>query len=94
MFAGLKFINGYSPILASGVGKEFGFAIHGEFDWAMQKKLLETSEGDRLLVSLASTASSWRASRGWLRGRLTSGKWCLSPKRARFTTGVIRLSTL
>ncbi len=48
MFAGLKFINGYSPILASGVAKEFGFAIHGEFDWAMQKKLLEEEEGDLL----------------------------------------------
>ncbi len=52
MFAGLKFINGYSPILAGGVAKEFGFAIHGEFDWAMQKKLLETSEGDQLLGEL------------------------------------------
>lgn len=46
MFAGLRFVNGYSPILASGVAKEFGFAIHGEFDWAMQKKLLETEAGD------------------------------------------------
>ena len=52
MFAGLKFVNGYSPILASGVAKEFGFAIHGEFDWATQKKLLETAEGDQLLSKL------------------------------------------
>jgi hypothetical protein len=49
MFAGLHFINGYSPILASGVAKEFGFAIHGEFDWEKQKELLETGEGEQLL---------------------------------------------
>ncbi len=52
MLAGLKFVNGYSPILAGGVAKEFGFAIHGEFDWAMQKRLLETVEGDQLLSEL------------------------------------------
>ncbi len=45
MLAGLHFVNGYSPILASGVAKEFGFAIHGEFDWATQKKLLEEEAG-------------------------------------------------
>jgi hypothetical protein len=49
MWAGLRFINGYSPILPSGVGREWGFAIHGEFDWAMQKKLLETQDGSELL---------------------------------------------
>ncbi len=52
MFAGLRFINGYSPILASGVAKQFGFAIHGEFDWAMQQWLLETAEGDLTLHEL------------------------------------------
>jgi hypothetical protein len=52
MWAGLRFINGYSPILASGVAKEFEFAIHGEFDWAMQKKLLETQDGSELLSRL------------------------------------------
>jgi hypothetical protein len=32
MWAGLRFINGYSPILAGGVAREFKFAIHGEID--------------------------------------------------------------
>jgi hypothetical protein len=50
MLAGLHFVNGYSPILASGVAKEFGFAIHGEFDWAMQKKLLEEEAGEGQLL--------------------------------------------
>jgi hypothetical protein len=45
MWAGLRFINGYSPILPSGVGRDWGFAIHGEFAWAMQKTLLEREAG-------------------------------------------------
>ncbi len=45
MWAGLRFVNGYSPILPSGVGRDWGFAIHGEFDWAMQKTLLEREAG-------------------------------------------------
>ena len=32
MWAGLHFINGYSPILAAGVAREFDFRIHGEIN--------------------------------------------------------------
>ena len=32
MWAGLRFMNGYSPILAAGVAREFDFAIHGEIN--------------------------------------------------------------
>src|SRR5207244_1202358 len=32
MWAGLHFINGYSPILPAGVAREFDFRIHGEID--------------------------------------------------------------
>ena len=32
MWAGLRFINGYSPILAAGVAREFDFRIHGEIN--------------------------------------------------------------
>ena len=49
MWAGLRFINGYSPILAAGVAREFKFAIHGEIDWTVGMHLLEElakGEGD------------------------------------------------
>ncbi|MEY2485659.1 MAG: hypothetical protein QOH39_1307 [Verrucomicrobiota bacterium] len=45
MWAGLRFVNGYSPILASGVGREFGFAIHGEIDGNMGRYLLAEQAG-------------------------------------------------
>jgi hypothetical protein len=32
MWAGLHFLNGYSPILAAGVAREFDFRIHGEIN--------------------------------------------------------------
>ena len=45
MWAGLRFINGYSPILPSGVAREFKTAIHGEIDWTIAKYLLEQQTG-------------------------------------------------
>jgi hypothetical protein len=45
MWAGLRFINGYSPILAAGVSREFKFAIHGEIDWRVGKYLAEQQSG-------------------------------------------------
>ncbi len=39
MWAGLRFINGYSPIRPAGVAREFNFAIHGEIDWAIGESL-------------------------------------------------------
>jgi hypothetical protein len=41
MWAGLRFVNGYSPILAAGVAREFKFAIHGEVDPDIGQYLLE-----------------------------------------------------
>ena len=36
MWAGVRLVNGYSPIRPSGVSREFGFAIHGEIaPWAV-----------------------------------------------------------
>jgi hypothetical protein len=45
MWAKLRFVNGYSPILAAGVAREFGFAIHGEIDPAMGDYLLADQSG-------------------------------------------------
>ncbi len=45
MFAGLRFVNGYSPILPSGVAREYQFAIHGDFDPGVASRLLEDEAG-------------------------------------------------
>jgi hypothetical protein len=45
MWAGLRFVNGYSPILPAGVAREFGFAIHGEIDPDMGNYLLGDQSG-------------------------------------------------
>jgi hypothetical protein len=45
MCAGLRFINGYSPILAPGVAREFKFFIHGEIDGDVGKYLVENQSG-------------------------------------------------
>jgi hypothetical protein len=45
MWAGLRFVNGYSPILAAGVACEFKFAIHGEIDPDVARRLLTEQSG-------------------------------------------------
>ena len=45
MWAGLRFINGYSPILTAGVAREFKFFIHGEIDRDFGKYLVENQSG-------------------------------------------------
>jgi hypothetical protein len=45
MWAQLRFINGYSPILAAGVARELKFFIHGEIDGEFGKYLVENQSG-------------------------------------------------
>jgi hypothetical protein len=45
MWGGVPFINGYSPIRPAGVAREFNFGIHGEIDFAIAKRLLESEAG-------------------------------------------------
>jgi len=45
MWAGLRFINGYSPIRPAGVAREFYATIHGEIDPAMGMYLLNDQAG-------------------------------------------------
>jgi hypothetical protein len=53
MWGGLHFINGYSPILAAGVARDFNFAIHGEIDLGFGKYLLtEEASADGMLARL------------------------------------------
>lgn len=53
MWARLRFINGYSPILAAGVAREFKFFIHGEIDRDKGRYLVENESGpDGLLEKI------------------------------------------
>jgi hypothetical protein len=45
MWAGLHFINGYSPILPAGVARDFKFFIHGEIDADMGRYLVQNESG-------------------------------------------------
>jgi hypothetical protein len=46
MWAGLHFINGYSPIRPAGVAREFATSIHGEVNPAMGEYLLNQQAGE------------------------------------------------
>ena len=52
MWAGLHFINGYSPIRAAGVAREFATTIHGEINPAVGEYLLnhQAAEGGELAL--------------------------------------------
>jgi hypothetical protein len=45
MWAGLRFVNGYSPILAAGIARELRFSIHGEVDPAYAQYILRDQSG-------------------------------------------------
>jgi hypothetical protein len=46
MWAGLHFINGYSPIRAAGVAREFATSIHGEINPSIGSYLLSNQAGE------------------------------------------------
>jgi hypothetical protein len=46
MWAGLRFVNGYSPIRPAGVAREFAAAIHGEVDPNLAEWLLTHQAGE------------------------------------------------
>jgi hypothetical protein len=53
MWGGVRLLNGYSPILPSGVAREFAFAIHGEIRPDVANSLLEREAGaDGLLARI------------------------------------------
>ena len=45
MWAGIYFINGYSPIRPAGIARRYDFGIHGEIDFAVAKWLLASEAG-------------------------------------------------
>jgi hypothetical protein len=51
MWAGLHFINGYSPILPAGVAREFDFRIHGEINPHEAEYLLWNQSGPEGLLA-------------------------------------------
>jgi hypothetical protein len=50
MWAGLRFVNGYSPIRPAGVARGFASAIHGEFDPDLAQWLLQHQAGENGLL--------------------------------------------
>ncbi len=52
MWAGLRLINGYSPIRAAGVGPAWTFYTHGEIDLGMAEYLLDFQAGPNELLAL------------------------------------------
>jgi hypothetical protein len=50
MFAGLRFVNGYSPIRPAGVARELVSAIHGEVDPNLAEWLLQHQAGEEGLL--------------------------------------------
>lgn len=62
MWAGLRFVNGYSPILADGVAREFKFAVHGEIDPDLARRLLAEqsgAEGELARLGLDGIVVAW-----------------------------------
>ena len=50
MWAGLRFVNGYSPIRPAGAAREFASAIHGEVDPDLAQWLLQHQAGENGLL--------------------------------------------
>ncbi|MEO7723763.1 MAG: hypothetical protein ABIU29_03610, partial [Chthoniobacterales bacterium] len=85
MWAGVRLINGYSPIRAAGVGPAWTFYTHGEIDPGVAEYLLQREAGpaglleklgiDGLLVDRAMSlapqpASAWRLAHEETEGRV------------------------
>lgn len=65
MWAGLHFINGYSPIRPAGVAREFATSIHGEIDenmalWLAEHEAQAGGLLDRLGIDGVIIASEWK----------------------------------
>lgn len=52
VFAGIRFVNGYSPIRPAGVAREFAVAIHGEIDPNVADLMLYSQSGRDGLLAL------------------------------------------
>lgn len=85
MWAGLRLVNGYSPIRAAGVGPAWTFYTHGELDLGMAEYLLDDEAGpngllqkigvdgilvDRAIAFSPKPASEWRLAHEAPEGRV------------------------
>jgi len=93
-WAGLRFVNGYSPIRPAGVAREFASAIHGEVDpdlaqWFLQHQagengLLERIGIDGIIVArefnfTPQPAAEWELATEADEGRVFSSPWPADP---------------
>ncbi len=67
MWAGLRFINGYSPIRAAGVAREFATTIHGEIYPDMGSHLVNQQAGRGGELELIGRGRHRRCARGGCR---------------------------
>ena len=63
MWAGLRFINGYSPIRAAGVAREFATSIHGEINPEVGSNLLNRQAGPGRRAGFAGRGRNCRCTR-------------------------------
>ena len=87
MWAGLRFVNGYSPIRPAGVAREFASAIHGDVDPDLRNGLQHQVKTDCSSAS-ASMESSLREKSISPRNRQPNGNWQLRPMKAAFFIAV------
>ena len=52
MWAGLRFVNGYSPVGGAGVSHLFGLQTHGEPDLSIAWQMIEKESGPNQLLAL------------------------------------------
>ena len=71
MWAGLRFINGYSPIRAAGVAREFATSIHGEINPEVGSNLLNRQAGPEGRAGFAGRGRNRRCTRSKSRAAAT-----------------------
>ena len=90
MWAGLRFINGYSPIRAAGVAREFATSIHGEINPDVGSNLLNRQAGPEAELALLGVDGIVVAREVNLAPQPpTNGNWWFQLTRAMFFIGVV-----
>ena len=91
MWAGLRFINGYSPIRAAGVAREFETSIHGEINPDVGSHLLNDQAGRDGELALMGVDGIVVAREVESRpSRVLNGNWSFQPKKETCFIGAAR----
>ena len=91
MWAGLRFINGYSPIRAAGVARQFETSIHGEINPDVGSHLLNDHAGRDGQLALMGVDGIVVAQELESRpSRVLNGNWSFQPKKETSFIGAAR----